>query len=281
MADQSKHTQSDLSQLRPSQLRLSKRLTAIAGRVTGAGAGNHERTKGYCLCDVGTDHAHIPIRLLMDGVIDRSIAMDVIEGPLEKARQNIALYGANDRIELRLSDGLDAYRTGESEGLVIAGMGGRIMSRILLREPDKTLDFEEIVLQPQADPEYVRRAVRELGLFIDREEIVLEDNKYYPVMHVVHEEQERPDWSLLGETADEEKTKLCLQAEELFGPVLIRDRDDMLRSYLLWQKGVNDRILYSLGRANDAGSEEIREKKAQVLLREKLIMTALQYFEHK
>ena len=249
--------------------------------VTGAGAGNHERTKEYCLCDVGTDHAHIPIRLLMDGMIDRSIAMDVIEGPLEKARQNIALYGANDRIELRLSDGLDAYRTGEAEGLVIAGMGGRIMSRILLREPDKTLDFEEIVLQPQADPEYVRRAVRELGLFIDREEIVLEDNKYYPVMHVVHEEQERPDWSLLGETADEEKNKLCLQAEDLFGPVLIRDRDDMLRSYLLWQKGVNDRILYSLGRANDAGSEEIREKKAQVLLRERLIMTALQYFDHK
>ena len=249
--------------------------------VTGAGAGNHERTKEYCLCDVGTDHAHIPIRLLMDGMIDRSIAMDVIEGPLEKARQNIALYGANDRIELRLSDGLDAYRAGEAEGLVIAGMGGRIMSRILLREPDKTLDFEEIVLQPQADPEYVRRAVRELGLFIDREEIVLEDNKYYPVMHVVHEEQERPDWSLLGETADEEKNKLCLQAEDLFGPVLIRDRDDMLRSYLLWQKGVNDRILYSLGRANDAGSEEIREKKAQVLLRERLIMTALQYFDHK
>ena len=203
--------------------------------VTAKGPQDNKKQDGYCLCDVGTDHAHIPIRLVMDGVIDRSIAMDVIEGPLEKARENIALYGASDRIELRLSDGLDAYRKGEAQGLVIAGMGGRIMSRILLREPDKTLDFTEIILQPQADPEYVRRAVRELGLFIDREAVVLEDNKYYPVMHVVHEETEGPDWSLLGEPGSEEERELCVQEENLFGPVLIRDRDDMLRSYLLWQ----------------------------------------------
>ena len=155
------------------------------------------------------------------------------------------------------------------------------MSRILLREPDKTLDFSEIILQPQADPEYVRRAVRELGLFMDREAVVLEDNKYYPVMHVVHEETEGPDWSLLGEPDSEEERELCVQAEDLFGPVLIRDRDDMLRSYLLWQKGVNDRILYSLGRASDAESGAIKEKKEQVLLREKLIMTALRYFDRK
>ena len=145
-------------------LKLSKRLTAIAGMVTGAGQHDKTEQTEYCLCDVGTDHAHIPIRLLMDGIIDRSIAMDVIEGPLEKARENTALYGASDKIMLRLSDCLDAYRIGEAQGLVIAGMGGRIMSRILLREPDKTRDFKEIILQPQADPEFVRRAVRELGL---------------------------------------------------------------------------------------------------------------------
>ena len=39
--------------------------------------------------------------LLMDGVIDRAIAMDVIEGPLEKARGNIELYGVSDKVELQ------------------------------------------------------------------------------------------------------------------------------------------------------------------------------------
>lgn len=154
------------------------------------------------------------------------------------------------------------------------------MSRILLREPDKTRDFREIILQPQADPEFVRRAVRELGLYIDREKVVLEDNKYYPVMHVVHEYQKGPVWKPAGEPVSDDDKELYIQAEDLFGPVLIRDRDSMLRSYLLWQKGVNDRILHSLRGANDAGSSAIKEKRAQVLLKEKLIITALEYFDH-
>ena len=258
-------------------VKLSKRLTAIAEMVNTAGLGEQKDKTEYCLCDVGTDHAHIPIRLLLDGVIDRAIAMDVIEGPLEKARGNIELYGVTDKVTLRISDGLDAYRIGEAQGLVIAGMGGRIMSRILLREPDKTRDFGEIILQPQADPEFVRRAVRELGLYIDRERVVLEDNKYYPVIHVVHEPQKGPDWKHTEETASDCDEALYLQAEDLFGPVLIRERDDMLRSYLLWQKGVNDRILYSLSRANDSESSAIKEKKAQILLKERLIVTALSY----
>ena len=127
----------------PADVKLSKRLTAIAEMVNTAALGEQKDKTEYCLCDVGTDHAHIPIRLLLDGVIDRAIAMDVIEGPLEKARGNIELYGVTDKVTLRISDGLDAYRIGEAQGLVIAGMGGRIMSRILLREPDKTRDFDE------------------------------------------------------------------------------------------------------------------------------------------
>ena len=92
------------------EVKLSKRLTAIAEMVNAAGPGERKNKTGYCLCDVGTDHAHIPIRLLMDGVIDRAIAMDVIEGPLEKARGNIELYGVCDKVILRISDGLDSYR---------------------------------------------------------------------------------------------------------------------------------------------------------------------------
>lgn len=263
-------------------MRLSKRLTAIAQMVNAAGPSEKDRKTGYCLLDVGTDHAHIPIRLLMSGVIEHAIAMDVIEGPLEKARENVALYGVADRVCLRLSDGLDAYEIGEAQGLVIAGMGGRIMSRILCREPDKTLDFEELILQPQADPEFVRRAVRELGLAIDREKIVLEDNKYYPVIHVIHAPYEGPDWkkSKAYHTYHREEDKnLFQEAEDLFGPVLIRERDDMLRSYLLWQKGVNDRILYSLQRANPA-ADAVKEKKAEVIRKESLIRTALEYFDN-
>ena len=278
-------------------IRLSKRLTAIADMVGACSAGGRSPDGGYCLCDVGTDHAHIPIRLLKDGRISHSIAMDVIEGPLEKARQNIERYGVSDHVTLRLSDGLDAYVPGEADGLVIAGMGGRIMNKILLREPSKTLDFDELILQPQADPEFVRRALRELGLGIDREEIVLEDNKYYPVIHVVHSPTKRPDWKVCcgqeklaqvrtaaappdapPDAPDMAREKLWQDAEDLFGPYLIRERDAMLRSYLLWTKGVNDRILHSIGRA-DAGRSDVSLKKAELLRRSELIRAALAYID--
>ena len=263
-----------------SDVKLSKRLTAIAEMVGAAGPDDRGREKPYCLCDVGTDHAHIPIRLLMDGRIDHAIAMDVIEGPLEKARENIVLYGVEEKVTLRLSDGLNAYRAGEARGLVIAGMGGRIMSRILLREPEKTRDFEELILQPQADPEFVRRALRELGLFIDREKIVLEDNKYYPVMHAGSSPCSGPDREYWLKVCEAEDRELFQDAEDLFGPALIRDRDDMLRSYLLWQKGVNDRIMYSLQRANETTSSAVKEKRAEVAYRDRLIRSALAYFDN-
>ena len=259
------------------EVKLSKRLTAIADMVNTEGLEDTEK-EAYCLCDVGTDHAHIPIRLLMDGRIDRSIAMDVIEGPLEKARGTLELYNMTDRVELRLSDGLDAYREGEAQGLVIAGMGGRIMRRILLREPAKTRDFRELILQPQADPDFVRRALRELGLYIDREKVVLEDNKYYPVMHVRHAYVEGPDWTKIRESGEKTDDELLRDAEDLFGPVLLRERDDMLKSYLLWQKGVNDRILHSLKRANDSNNEALTEKRNQVTRKDKLIKAALSVF---
>lgn len=271
-------------------IRLSRRLTAIAemvgicrqesGRIRQEEPAGPEQTACYCLCDVGTDHAHIPIKLLLDGTITSSIAMDVIEGPLEKARQNIELYGVEDSVDLRLSDGLDAYQSGEADGLVIAGMGGRIMSRILLREPDKSRSFEELVLQPQADPDHVRRAVRMLGLFPDREKIVLEDGKYYPVMHIVHERGERPDWSLLGFDPEDAPAQAFLrEVEDEFGPVLLARKDRMLNRYLLWRKGVNDRIAGSLALAADLRSEALADKKKQVERTDRMIRTALEYFD--
>lgn len=228
-------------------VKLSQRLTAIADMTEGGG----------CLCDVGTDHAHIPIRLLQEGRIRSAIAMDVISGPLAKAQENLLLYGCAQKVSLRLSDGLDAYRTGEAQSLVIAGMGGRIMGRILLREPDKTLDFKELILQPQADPEVVRRALRGLGLAIDREKLVHEDGKFYPVMHVIHGRQLHPDW---GE-ADPAASIAC---EDLFGPVLLSQKDPVLHRFLSWRKNVNNRILQSLTNAQDCASGAVLQKEGEV-----------------
>ena len=240
---------------------LSKRLESI---VELAGHGD-------TLCDVGCDHAHVPIRLLQNGQFRKAIGMDVIEGPLGKARGNLELYGMTDDVELRLSDGLDAFQEGEADTLVVTGMGGTLMRGILLREPDKTRSFNALVLGPQSDPDKVRAAVRELGFSLEDERLIYEDGKYYPVLRAVvaaqHsiDPQQRREPDLQGSRSagpalfpPEIPEKLCREAEDLFGPVLLRRRDPVLREFLVRRIAVLEKIMNSVSLA--AEGQRTKEK---------------------
>lgn len=228
--------------------RLSGRLMAAASMVT----------PGLALTDVGCDHAHIPIWLKKQGLVPSVLAMDCIPGPLEKAAGNLALYGMEGEIALRLSDGLDAYEKGEGQCLMITGLGGKLMKDILTRQPDKTRDFQELVLSPQSDRWMVRASLRDLGFGIDKEALVEEDGKFYPVIHALRgAEGKRPLWK---EEADE---ALRLPAEDWFGPCLIRDRDPVLYRFLVRQERTQKRILASLEGAADPA--RTRDRKEQAL----------------
>ena len=243
--------------------RLSGRLRAIVDMVS----------PGSVVCDVGCDHAHVPIALLKEGRIPSALAMDVIPGPLVKAGENLALYGEEKRVVLRLSDGLDAYRAGEAQCLIVTGMGGRIIRDILTREPEKSRDFTEMVLSPQADQWLVRQALRDLGYCIDREALILEDGKYYPVIHAAKGEQVRPLWP--EGIGDED----ALEAEDRFGPVLLRERDPLLLVFLRWQLAINERILSSIEGAGEG--DRRRERHEAISHTVSMIRIGLQAFNEE
>lgn len=156
-------------------LQLSHRMRAVAGLVGSGGS----------LADVGTDHGYIPVYLVKQGRIRHVIAADINEGPLARAREHILAYHLEDQIETRLSDGLREIRPGEVQSVVIAGMGGPLMVRIL-SDGQKVLEFcEELVLQPQSHIREVRSWLWEHGWQITAEDLVLEDEKFYPMMRVV------------------------------------------------------------------------------------------------
>ena len=102
-------------------MQLSERLGAVADFVTPMSR----------LADVGTDHAYVPIFLVKENRITSAIAMDIVDGPLKRAHDNICMYGMQDKIETRKSDGLKNLRPGEADTVVIAGMGGLLICRIL------------------------------------------------------------------------------------------------------------------------------------------------------
>lgn len=155
--------------------KLSLRLQAAADFVT----------HGSRVADVGTDHGHLPIYLIQCGKCPCAVAMDIRQGPLQRAKEHIADAGLCDNIKTRLSDGMQGLLPGEADSIVIAGMGGMTIIQILSASSGLLPDLKELILAPQSDIAKVRRFLRERGLVIDRENLVWEDGKFYPIMHVV------------------------------------------------------------------------------------------------
>ncbi len=159
-----------------SKVMLSKRLQMLADMVT----------PGNRLVDVGCDHGYLSIRLVCAGICPGAIAMDVREGPLAAAKAHIAEARLEDYIEVRLSDGLAECGQGEADTLVCAGMGGRLMERILRDGLEKARSMRELILQPQSELPQFRAFLRENGFAVVDENAVFEEGKYYFAMKAVY-----------------------------------------------------------------------------------------------
>ena len=119
--------------------------------------------------------------------------MEVGNGPLCAAKEHVAERGLESVIETRLSDGLHNYIIGEADTLICAGMGGRLMMRILSDDREKTVSFRELILQPQSEIEQFRRWLRRQGYCITDENMIEEDGKFYPMMRVRTDAEKRGD----------------------------------------------------------------------------------------
>lgn len=239
---------------------LSERLRTVACMVT---AGN-------TVCDVGCDHGFVPVYLVQQGICPRVLAMDLREGPLRAAREHVAAYGLEDRIETRLSDGLHNYRSGEADTLVCAGMGGGLMIRILDEDREKTVSFRELVLQPQSEIERFRRYLRESGYLIQDEEILEEDGKFYQVIRAADAynrecgKEARTDGMLGGTSGhgEEKNDKLC-KLKDRYGPVLLQKKTTVFFDFLDREAAIYEEILIHL-RGQGLSDEKRKARFAQV-----------------
>ena len=135
---------------------LSQRLKLIASLVP----------KGARVCDIGTDHARLPIYLIENNIAKGVIATDIRPLPLENAKKNVAASGVKG-IELRLCDGLSAVKKSETDTVIIAGIGGEVISGIISRgELLIEQPYPLLILQPTTSPESLRRYLYENGFEI-------------------------------------------------------------------------------------------------------------------
>lgn len=239
---------------------LSKRLQMLAEMVT----------PGRRLADVGCDHGFLSIYLVQAGVCPRALAMDVREGPLAGARQHVADCGLADYISVRLSDGLAACGVGEADTLVCAGMGGRLMERILRDGMDRAQEMRELILQPQSEISQFRTFLREAGFQVVGEDAVCEEGKFYFGMKAV---PVRAGEALFKEAGrcryPEDKAAIERQKlYDLFGEALLNGRHPVLFSYLAQRKGYLLRLAASLGESDSLKAEgrlgEVQEELSQI-----------------
>jgi len=134
------------------------------------------------IADIGTDHAYLPCAGLESKQLQMAVAIDIAPGPLKQAEATIKSYGFQAQIETRLGSGLKPLKPGEVEGVVIAGMGGRLISEILTESIDVAKSMKRLVLQPNMAANFVRQIINDMAFVIVDEHIVSEDGHIYEVV---------------------------------------------------------------------------------------------------
>lgn len=213
-------------------LKISDRLAAVAGLIP----------QDANLVDIGTDHGYVPIWLLQNKRIQSAIAMDVNKGPLAKARENRDKYGFTHVMDLRLSNGLEKLNPGEGDSVLIAGMGGPLMIRIIEEGRSNASSIQTWVLQPQSEIPSVRRYLHEHDFIIEEEIMLKDEGKYYMAMKAVPGTSN--PWTDL---------------EYLFGKYLLEQKHPILKEFIQKEQNIYHRIKEQLIRSDQIENERFTE----------------------
>ena len=231
------------------KIELSKRLKLVASFVE----------PGALVADVGTDHGYVPIWLVQEGVAAGGIAMDVNQGPLERAKAHIAACGLSGRIQVRLGDGLSALSGEEADTVIIAGMGGPLIVRILTEGLETARRMKRLILSPQSEIWSVRAFLERNGFVIEDDAMTEEDGKYYTVICA------RSAGGYIGDGTFcvSERKRL----EWKYGKCLLERKDPVLKVFLEEERQKYRKVLDRLDNArdeNDSGSLGRQARKKEV-----------------
>ena len=136
--------------------------------------------RGSAVADIGTDHAFLPIYLIENGISPRAVAADINEGPLARARINIP-KNMQKKIELRLTDGLCGIENAAVNDVLICGMGGELIARIISDAPFVKSAAIRLVLQPMTKAPALREFLLSEGFSIIGETLSFDDRIYQTI----------------------------------------------------------------------------------------------------
>lgn len=185
--------------------KLSKRLETVASFII----------PGMRIADIGSDHAYLPCYAVNQGLAKAAIAGEVVEGPYQSALNQVKEAELSDRISVRKGNGLAVVNHGEVDCIIIAGMGGSLITDILENGKQKLAEVQRLILQPNVAAEKVRKWLLDNNWHLSDERLIEEDGKFYEIL-VVDRDQGKIKYTNLSK-------------ELLLGPYLLNKKDDVFQ----------------------------------------------------
>lgn len=168
------------------------------------------------VADIGTDHAYLPLYLVREKKCPRVIAVEKSELNCRFAREIVSLFHLEHKVRIRVGDGFSVLQEGDQvEIVVIAGLGGRTICKLLIAAGNSLQRYRRLVLQPMTDVHFVRRWLVAHGYYFCKEKLAKENNRFYEI--------------IAAEKGLEPVSEPLLLE---LGPGLLRERDPLLVPWL-------------------------------------------------
>ncbi|WP_099203256.1 tRNA (adenine(22)-N(1))-methyltransferase [Miniphocaeibacter massiliensis] len=193
------------------------------------------------VADIGTDHGLIPIFLSENNIAKKIIASDISGKSLSKLVDKIYNNPYMSNIETRVSDGLNEYKLFEADTIIVSGMGGILITKILNDNLEIAKSANNLVLQANNGLYELRKFLHENGFAIIDEDDVIENKKYYQIIKtkVGLEKYEKKEEYYFGRVLIKKKSKNL----ELYIDKLINDNKKLMKELnILGNKSIKDRI---------------------------------------
>lgn len=207
-------------------MKLSPRLLRMAAHIP----------EEVVVADIGTDHAYLPVYLVVTGRCPRAIAGDTSSVSLESARATVVEFGLADKVDLRLGAGLSILRPREADVVVMAGLGGKTMVEILAADPEVRDTVGLFIFQPMSDSGHLRRWLINTGYAIRDEELVPEDDRILEII-VAEPGTETVEEEILYEVGP----RLVSKGDPLFVTFVKRKLDECRRIFRQIEAGPGSR----------------------------------------
>ncbi|WP_321387556.1 tRNA (adenine(22)-N(1))-methyltransferase TrmK [uncultured Enterococcus sp.] len=206
---------------------------------------------GSRLADIGSDHAYLPVALMLQGKIEFAVAGEVVQGPYQSAEKQVRKNGLSEKIIVRLADGLDAVLAEDHINAVsICGMGGTLIRDILEkgRVTGHLNGQEVLILQPNVGEQVLRQWLTAQGYTILAEDILEENQKIYEIICAEKKE-------VLADYSEEEL---------MFGPLLLQKKGAVFIKK--WQREVNQRknVVEQLNKSKVNQQEKIADLEKEI-----------------